>query len=108
MKRSILLLSLGLIAVPALAEEPRDQRPADPPADMEQGLNLLQQGTELMLRGLADELAPVLEGIKGKARDLNAYHLPEVLPNGDIILRRRTPDDPVIEVPENDDGSVDL
>ena len=26
-----------------------------------------------------------------KVGDLSAYHAPEVLPNGDIIIRRKTP-----------------
>lgn len=38
-----------------------------------------------------EELGPVLEDLAGKLGDLNAYHPPEVLDNGDIIIRRKTP-----------------
>ena len=57
-----------------------------------------------------EELAPLFEDLAEKLDDITAYHPPEVLPNGDIIIRRKTPPpDPLEdEVPVNPDGSVDL
>lgn len=67
-------------------------------SDMEEGLDLLSEGTRLLLEGLMEELAPALEGLREGLSDLNAYHPPEMLPNGDIIIRRKTPlDEPVPE-----------
>jgi hypothetical protein len=84
---SALVLSIGL-AVPVAAQD------ADGRGDMEQGFSLLEEGTRLMLRGLMSELGPVLEDMEGALSDLSAYHAPEVLPNGDILLRRKVPLEP--------------
>lgn len=69
------------------------------------GMDLLSEGTQLLLRGLMDEIEPALRDIEPALRDLrpfitelrdmlpnvDLYHLPEVLPNGDIIIRRKEP-----------------
>lgn len=57
--------------------------------DMGRGMDLLGEGTRMILRGLLSEVQPLLEDLRGKVDDLNAYHPPEVLPNGDILIRRR-------------------
>lgn len=80
-----LALSIGL-ALPVAAQEGRD--------DMKDGFSLFGEGARLMLRGLMSELAPMLEDMEGVLSDLSAYHAPEVLPNGDIILRRKVPPAP--------------
>jgi len=36
-------------------------------------------------------LGPALRDLEEKIDDLNAYLPPEVLPNGDIIIRRKVP-----------------
>lgn len=77
----------------------------------ENGFNLLEEGAKIILRSMLDEMKPALKefqrdfgeamGEMGPAlRDLAAaigdlrnYHPPEKLPNGDIILRRKTPPD---------------
>ena len=66
--------------------------------------NLLKQFEELsnnaqtLLEGWVEdlgpkleELGPALEGFAEKMGDMRAYHPPEVLENGDIIIRRKTP-----------------
>lgn len=58
---------------------------------MAQGFSLLEEGARLMLRGLMAELEPMLSDLEGALSDLSAYHAPEVLPNGDILLRRKVP-----------------
>jgi len=99
---SIIALCLALGAQPALAQE-EDGGSA---ADMEEGFSLLEEGTKLLLRGLLSEMEPALRELEGALRELDAYLPPEVLPNGDIIIRRKVPLDPGPEAGE--DGEVDL
>ena len=72
---------LSLLAVPATAEED----------GLREGLSLLQEGTRMLLRGLMAELEPGLRDLQDRIGDLSAYHPPEILPNGDILIRRREP-----------------
>ncbi len=88
--------------------EPEGRAPADDKGgNLGRGMDMLSEGTQLLLRGLMDELGPILEDMKEKADDLNAYYPPEVLPNGDIIIRRKVPlvpEDPIID----GEGEVEL
>lgn len=43
-------------------------------------------------RGLT-EMEPELNELLDRMRDLTRYHPPEILPNGDILIRRRQPDE---------------
>lgn len=87
--------------------------PGDPPpAEEEPGF--LERGAERLLRDFFDEMRPALDEAEQAFRemeptlramlpmmrelaemvgDIDEYHMPEKLPNGDIILRRRTPDE---------------
>ncbi|NDR56018.1 hypothetical protein [Aliiruegeria sabulilitoris] len=82
-------------------------------ADVEDGFNLIEEGAKLLLKGLADEvkpmmedlaiemepklrkfaeeMAPMLEKFSELVDSFDKYHPPERLPNGDILLRRKTP-----------------
>ena len=105
-----LVLALGL--TPASAQQ------------VEEGFDLMEEGTKLFLRGLmnemeptfrelegfaddvgpamrllADEMGPKLAEIISMIDDIRNYSAPELLPNGDIIIRRQ-PDAPVFEPPE--------
>ena len=72
------------------------------------------------LRGLAEEMGPDLKrfveemgpafgDLMGRIGDINAYHPPEMLPNGDIILRRKTPLEPEDEtVDPPGEGEIDI
>ena len=71
--------------------------------DLGDGMDLLSQGTKLLLRGLMGEIEPALRELEGALQDLNAYHAPEVLPNGDILIRRK---EPKVVAPE--EGEIDL
>lgn len=84
MRRFLPLVLCLATAVPVSAQE-------DGPGGMAEGLDLLSEGTRLLMEGLIQELAPALDGLREGLSDLNAYHPPEMLPNGDIIIRRRTP-----------------
>lgn len=68
-----------------------------------EGRDLMAEALRLFMKGLMSELEPSLEDLNDLFQDLNAYHPPEILPNGDIIIRRREP----LPLPE-EDGEVDL
>ena len=90
---------LALSALPALAEEKNDT--------LDEGAELLREGFGLLLEGLAEEMAPLAEGwqdIVDDLGDMSLYHAPEVLPNGDIIIRRKTPLPAAPDVP----GEIEL
>ncbi len=90
------------------------------------GQSLIERGTQLFLEGLMKELEPALDGLAdvgpglrqfaeemgpalqdlmAHVKDWSAYHPPEILPNGDIILRKRVPTAPQ-DTPE--EGTIDL
>ena len=73
--------------------------------DLKEGMDLLSEGTKLLLRGLMGEIEPALRELEGALQDLHAYHPPEALPNGDIIIRRKRPLEPYAP---DEDGEVDL
>ena len=99
---SALALCLALAAPAAFAQEAGDGGSAD----MEEGFSLLEEGTKLLLRGLLSEMEPALRELEGALRELDAYHAPEVLPNGDIIIRRKVPLEPAPDTGEG--GEVEL
>ncbi len=101
-------LLVGLLGAPALAEDaPAEETPGEDP--LGESLDLFGRGAELFFRGLIDEIGPELEQLQPRMRDfadglgpmiaglaelideIDAYHPPEILPNGDIILRRKDP-----------------
>lgn len=112
MKRFVLpALLVTFLAAPLSAQEDRD------------GLNLMEEGAKLFLRGLMTEMEPALEELDELSREIQprlrdfaaemgpalgelldqvedwtVYHPPEMLANGDILIRRRVPLKP--ETPE--------
>jgi hypothetical protein len=86
-------LSVLVGAAPAVAQD----------SDLSEGMTMLEKGSRLILEGLMKEMGPMLLELEGKIVDLNAYDFPEVLPNGDIIIRRKAP-----LVPELKDGEIEL
>ena len=98
--------SFGL-ATGAPAQESPQESPLGDPQDHPQegpqeGTQLFQEATRLMLRALIQELGPAWQELQGLLDDLTAYHPPEIMPNGDIIIRRKNPKgheaDPQIEL----------
>ncbi len=55
-------------------------------------------------RGL-DALEPQVQNFLDQMRGMTQYHPPEVLPNGDILLRRRAPDEIAPPPDDQDAGS---
>ena len=100
MRRYVLIAALTL-ATPTFAQE-------------EEGSSLMKRGIELFFQGLQEELDPALEEMQnwveeltpelrnfaegmgpalgdmmGRIDDWTLYEAPEILPNGDIIIRRK-------------------
>ena len=57
------------------------------------GRDLMAEALRLFMQGFMAEMEPALEDLQGFVDNLNAYHPPEILPNGDIIIRRKTPEE---------------
>ena len=105
MKHLSVILALSL-ATPAMAE------------DEDSGRSLMERGAQMLMEGLLREMEPALEDLQGMAQDIgpalqdftaqmgpalrdllaevedwSVYEPPEILDNGDIIIRRKP--DPV-------------
>lgn len=120
MKQIVLSTVLvAAMAVPAAAEDQSDR-----------GMTLMEEGARLLFRGLMQEMEPALkelEGLSGdmelalrgfaehmgpglkdlleQVEDFSKYHPPEILPNGDILLRRKSEAD---LLKQKGDDAVDL
>lgn len=93
----VLVIAAALSTSPALAQDESDQ--------LSEGMNLLRDGTQMLLEGLMSEFGPAMKDLEGRIDDLNAYEPPEILPNGDIIIRRKQPVD---TVDPDEDGEIEL
>lgn len=109
-RRALLIPLICAFALPVAAQDA-------PPAD--DGPSLFEQGTRLILRGLAEDLAPqmrelqqdldkaladwepALRQLMDLIGDIRSYHPPEMLPNGDILLRKKTPEE--LAEPDSDE-----
>ncbi|MFO7770535.1 MAG: hypothetical protein R6V38_04170 [Roseovarius gahaiensis] len=113
------------IASPLSAQEAEQDKP---------GTSLMERGAQMFMEGIMREMEPAMEDLKGLAEtmgpelrrfveemgpafaelmgkidDLSVYHPPEMLPNGDIILRRKEPLDPdAPDQPPLDDGEIEI
>lgn len=95
--------------------------------DSEEGFSLMERGAQLFFEGIKREMEPALDDLMalaedmepalrefvsemgpafvelmGKIEDLSAYHPPEMLPNGDIIIRKKTPEELTDETKDSD------
>ena len=96
MRQMLLAAALCAAALPAAAAE----------NEFEEGMDLLSEGTRLLLEGLIGQMEPALRELQEALQDLDAYYPPEILPNGDIIIRRKEPMD-TMPAPEGD-GEIEL
>lgn len=104
------VLALILLTAPALAqtgmpEKPAPEGPAAPAEELEQGLSLMEQGAQMLLRHMMSKVEPSLQDMTEALKqaqpqllklldmvgDIRNFHAPEVLENGDILIRRKTP-----------------
>jgi hypothetical protein len=104
----MLALAAGLSAAPLTAQESSPQA--------EEGWSLLREGAGLLLDSFRSEMEPALQemaeaiaGAEPMLRDLlemmgevRNYHAPEIQPNGDILIRRKTPEEIAAEPPANE------
>lgn len=128
MKHFILATAIALTAAPLAAQM------TDPPVEREEsspGRDLIDEGVRLLFRGLLNEAEPAMRDLKDFADqvepkmraltdqmgpaladilalidDLKNYSAPELMPNGDIIIRR-APEAPTY-VPPAPGREVDL
>ncbi|HKL68915.1 hypothetical protein [Salibaculum sp.] len=115
----------GLLALTPLTVTAQSDTPE---GEIGEGFSLMEEGARLMFRGILREMEPAMEDVEGMARkirpaldmlasemgpalielmgkldDVRHYTAPEVLPDGDIIIRRREdappydPDSPMYE-----------
>lgn len=80
--------AIALLGAPLSAQE------AGGGSEFRDGAELLSEGMGLILKGLSQELQPLGEGwgeFMTMLGDMTLYYPPEILPNGDILIRRRVP-----------------
>lgn len=114
-------LLAALLASPVYAQE------QDGPSLMERGAQLffdglkqemgpaLEELSDLMedagpaLQSFVVEMGPKLRDVLDRVEDWSVYEAPEVMPNGDIIIRRK-PDAPELPdtMPPTPEGQIDL
>ena len=93
-----MLVALALVlALPAAAQDGDG---------VGEGFDLLSEGTRMLLEGLMNEIEPRFRELREAIEDLDAYHAPEILPNGDIIIRRKEPLEPPL--PADPEDGVDI
>ena len=77
-------------------------------AQQDNGSSLMEEGTRQFLEGLLRQMEPALEGMSefieemgpamakvlSQIEDWSVYEAPEILENGDIIIRRKPDNDP--------------
>lgn len=111
--RHVTALLFFAMATPVAAEEAEDA-----PSLMERGAQMFLEGLmqeveprldDLQalskefgpsLRSFFEEMGPALGNLLGQVEDWSVYEAPEVLPNGDIIIRRKPPTAPEDALPE--------
>jgi len=108
---ALTLAVLAAIGGPAAAQETPD---TGDDSDISEGVDLLSEGARRLLRGLMGEVEPAMRDLAETLRewdfeglgveDLGRYHPPEVLPNGDIIIRRKSGPVP----PDPPEGEIEL
>ena len=90
----------AVLAVPAVAQD--DSPPLS--EELQEGIDIIERGTRLLLESLIEDLGPAWAELRHMLNELNSYHPPEILPNGDIIIRRKVP----LAPPEPDDSETEL
>jgi len=123
--KHLVLAACLILPLPAIAQEANEDA-----GEIEEGFSLMEEGAKLLFRGMMSEMEPAIEDFTGMAQELEPalellatemgpalmeliqtldsvryYERPEILPNGDIIIRR-SPEAPAYEPQEN--APIDL
>lgn len=92
MKRFAPLILAIALATPVIAQEEEDT------SELFKRFEQLSDDAQSMLKGWVedlgpklDELGPAMEDLAERLGEMSTYHAPEVLENGDILIRRKTP-----------------
>lgn len=101
----IALLALHFTAYSAVSQEDKA------PSLMERGAQQFLEGLLLemepafdSMRGFIEEMGPALTELMGQIEDWSVYETPEILDNGDIIIRRK----PDATPPQDEPPQIDL
>lgn len=115
---AISAIFLAFAPVPVMAQED------EPRSLMDEGMDLFFKGLrdefspqleELQdllgevgpsMRGFVEQMGPALGALMDEVKDWSRYEAPEILPNGDIIIRRKP--DPAPEKEPPAEGQIDL
>lgn len=95
----------AIVALFLLTSPVQAQTPAPPADDVEQGLSLMERGAQMLLDHMMTKVEPSLKDMTDALKqaqprimellamidDIKNFHAPELLPNGDILIRRKTP-----------------
>lgn len=60
------------------------------------------------MRNFLREMGPAMARVLSQVEDWTRYEAPEILPNGDIIIRRKRDDEPDKKEPEEPSGPTDI
>ena len=118
--KHFILIALLCLSAPALAQEGQE----------DDGLSLMERGAQMLMEGLMREMEPALDDLQGLAQefgpalgdfvaqmgpamrdlleqveDWSVYAPPEILENGDIIIRRKPPEDMPDITPKPDEDT---
>lgn len=121
MKQIIVVFCLVTMATSVSAQETEEER----------GLSLMERGAQMLMEGLMREMGPTMDGLQDMAEDFgpalrdftaqmgpalrdlleevedwSVYHPPEILENGDIVIRRKTPQE--LQVEPDPEGQIDI
>lgn len=94
----------ALMTAALLAASPLSADEGSPPLPPEDELEQLGDLAESWMKRFADRMSPMVEQLKDLVDDMNAYQAPEMLPNGDIIIRRK----PDADTTEDEPPSIEL
>ena len=119
MKQSAILILCMSLATPVVAQD-------------EEAPSLLERGAQMFLEGLLEEMEPALDDMQDfvlkagpafkefvdamgpalievfdQVEDWSTYEVPEILENGDIIIRKKPPVDPK-EQGEDPEEQIDI
>lgn len=105
MRHVAITLFLMVCASPLVAEDvPRPESEQE----LFDGLDDLADGMRRLFEGFQSDVAPLMEDLADRLKGLGDYHPPEVLPNGDIIIRRKRAEDAAPKAEPDAEGAIDI